>query len=78
VSVIVRELRVTDICCPCGAGSGERCKEVLVEGQAQRWQPTVDGAGMFHAARFNEFKKLVAEGWQWQEVNPRDVNPGRK
>lgn len=70
---VVRDLRPTDISCACGAIPGQLCKEMLVEGQARRWFRDGTGAGMFHAARFREFEKLVAAGWQWQEVDPTDI-----
>jgi hypothetical protein len=64
----IRELRVTDIRCSCGAGPGELCLTRI----------THDGKpaaihGGFHWQRTDEHEQLVAEGWQWQEVDPRDA-----
>jgi hypothetical protein len=62
--VIVRELRVTDIrCTSCNAGPGELC----------RFVSSTNPLALAHDSRAHEHAKLVAEGWQWQEVDPRDV-----
>lgn len=56
----VRELRVTDIRCRadgCGAGPGEPCRKDA--------QP--------HLTREGEHAALVAQGWEWQEVDPTDL-----
>ena len=58
---VVRELRVTDIRCgfePCGAAPGEPCRTY---------------GAMSHLIRIEEAEALIAAGWQWQEVDPRDV-----
>ena len=58
----IRDLRVTDIrCTRCGAGPGQRCKG---------WD--FDSAAGAHPQRLQELAELVEDGWQWQEVNPRD------
>ena len=56
----VRELLVTDVRChECFAGPGERC-----------YRPK-DFVGP-HQSRIDEHAELVAAGWEWQEVDPRD------
>jgi hypothetical protein len=55
---VIRELRVTDIRCRCGAGPG---------------QPCIRSSPLPHRRRVREHAELIAEGWQWQEVDPRDA-----
>jgi hypothetical protein len=72
----IRELRVTDIRCTaerCGAGPGELCMYRfgkpgrLVFAQELGWT---------HQSRIDEHTELIAAGWKWQEVDPRD--PGER
>ena len=71
----IRELRVTDIRCQtCGAASGEGCNfwshRTLISFTA--------GEMLSHVARRREHAELVAEGWQWQEVDPRDLGANNR
>jgi hypothetical protein len=68
----VRELRVTDIRCACGAGPGEYCQQALVNGVARRWYSDGGGIAHVHLTRREEFEALRLAGWLWQEVDPRD------
>lgn len=69
----VRELRVTDIRCACGAGPGDACEFVLVAGKARRFVKNGElGLANVHPARSEEFEALRLAGWLWQEVDPRD------
>lgn len=65
----VRKLLVTDIRCHaegCGAGPGESCNTGDLAVVAHRRMLT-------HTSRVDEHAELAAAGWQWQEVDPRDV-----
>lgn len=63
----VRELRVFDIRCACGAGPGAICD--LAKDRVNTDRGT-------HLSRIREHAELVEAGWKWQEVDPRDA--GRK
>jgi hypothetical protein len=54
----IRDLRVTDIRCRCGAGPGQSC---------------IRPSPLPHRHRVREHAELVAAGWKWQEVDPRDA-----
>jgi hypothetical protein len=67
----IRELRVTDIsCASCNAEPGKSCFE-----RGDRFGVTGE---LVHFIRGVEFKTLVEQGWQWQEVNPRDDGASRR
>lgn len=60
----IRPLQPTDLRCHeegCGAGPGEPCAGFRL---------------LSHRSRVDECAELGAEGWEWQEVDPRD--PGAK
>jgi hypothetical protein len=68
----IRELRETDIRCReigCGAGPGESCNPGPCPGGVR----LASNGLLMHKVRVDEHDDLVADGWQWQEVDPRDA-----
>jgi len=64
--VNVRELQALDLRCKsCDAAPGEGCIDRMIGGATfVAFEP--------HLSRRHEAAGLASEGWQWQEVDPRD------